>query len=90
MEHTNPFMPPVNRQSFQIRRATETACPDVELVAGWLREGDFEPAMGFSARQVPAYASFGRKVIPCLKPVSDEISTLDNRVTLSDTIICAV
>ena len=90
MEHTNPFMPPVNRQSFQIRRATETACPDVELVAGWLREGDFEPAMGFSARQVPAYASFGRKVIPCLKPASDEISTLDYGVTRSSALFSSI
>ena len=45
MEHTNPGMPKVNRPTeFQIRR-TETECPDVELVAGWLREGDFASAI---------------------------------------------
>ena len=52
MEHTNPVMSRVNRPDrvFKLGAATETECPDVELVAGWVREGDFAPAPGFSAR----------------------------------------
>ena len=89
MEHTNPVMPYVNRQSFQIR-ATETACPDVELVAGWLREVDFVPATGFQRGMFRVTRHSAGKVIPCLKPASDEISTLDHGVTRSSALFTSI
>jgi hypothetical protein len=90
MERTNPVMPHVNRQIFQIRRRDRDSVPGRGACGRLVAGRGFRASYGVFSAASSGLRVIRPKVIPCLKPPSDEISTLDHGVTLSHTIMCAV
>ena len=90
MDYTNPVMPHVNRQSFQIRRRDRDSVPGRGACGRLVAEGISSQPRGFQRGMFRVTRHSAGKVIPCLKPASDEISTLDHGVTRSSELFSSI